>query len=98
MDPRPRALASGASESAGCLPAHQDPLCPHVLPASKQSQLGRFHRGQVLTPLELSVLLCFLGKIQYALLGCHDKEIRPGAPPGTEPVVITWEQHPNCCQ
>ena len=77
---------------------HQDPLCPCVLSASKQSQLGHFHRGQVLTPLELRVLLCFLGKIQYPPLGCHDKEIMPAAPPGTEPVVITWEQHPNCCQ
>ena len=48
---------------------HQDPLCPCVLPASKQSQLGHFHRGQVLTPLELRVLLCFLGKIQYPPLG-----------------------------
>ena len=98
MDPRPKALATGASESSGCLPAHQDPLCPCVLPASKQSQLGHFHHGQVLTPLELSVLLCFLGKIQYPPLGCLDKEIMPAALPGTEPVVITWEQHTNCCQ
>ena len=88
MNPRPRALATGASESTGCLPVHQDPLCPHVLPASKQSQLGHFHRGQVSTPLELNVLLCFLGKVQYPLLDCHNKEIMPGAPPGTEPVVI----------